>query len=90
MVYRASVEECCSAVGDVVEHENIVSASCMNSAILIFLNDVNRVNELTQSDIVTNNELKMVSPLSSPSKKIVLSNIPVFISDEAISKELSR
>ncbi|KAK3538386.1 hypothetical protein QTP86_001553 [Hemibagrus guttatus] len=64
IVCAASVEDCCLAVGNVVGHENIVSASRMNSAIVVFLNDVD--------------------------KKVMLSNVPPFISDEAIGKELSR
>ncbi|KAK3554320.1 hypothetical protein QTP70_020809, partial [Hemibagrus guttatus] len=90
IVCAASVEDCCVAVGNVVGHENIVSASRMNSAIVVFLNDVEKVRKLTQNGIVGNNETILVSPLSSPAKKVMLSNVPPFISDEAISKELSR
>ncbi|KAK3562925.1 hypothetical protein QTP86_011450 [Hemibagrus guttatus] len=77
-------------VGNVVGHENIVSASRMNSAIVVFLNDVEKVRKLTQNGIVINNETILVSPLSSPAKKVMLSNVPPFISDEAIGKELSQ
>ncbi|KAK3548699.1 hypothetical protein QTP70_017249 [Hemibagrus guttatus] len=90
IVCAASVEDCCLAVGNVVGHENIVSASRMNSAIVVFLNDVEKVRKLTQNGIVVNNETILVSPLSSPAKKVMLSNVPPFISDEAIGKELSR
>ncbi|KAK3540065.1 hypothetical protein QTP70_025385, partial [Hemibagrus guttatus] len=76
--------------GNVVGHENIVSASRMNSAIVVFLNDVEKVRKLTQNGIVGNNEMILVSPLSSPDKKVMLCNVPPFISDEAIGKELSR
>ncbi|KAK3540143.1 hypothetical protein QTP70_027052, partial [Hemibagrus guttatus] len=76
--------------GNVVGHENIVSASRMNSAIVVFLNDVEKVRKLTQNGIVGNNEMILVSPLSSPAKKVMLCNVPPFISDEAIGKELSR
>ncbi|KAK3506003.1 hypothetical protein QTP70_003092 [Hemibagrus guttatus] len=90
IVCAASVEDCCLAVGNVVGHENIVSASRMNSAIVVFLNDVDKVRTLTQNGIVVNNEMILVSPLSSPAKKVMLSNVPPFISDEAIGKKLSR
>ncbi|KAK3568157.1 hypothetical protein QTP86_032694, partial [Hemibagrus guttatus] len=90
IVCAASVEECCVAVGNVVGHENIVSASRMNSAIVVFLNDVDKVRKLTQNGIVVNNETILVSPLSSPAKKVMLSNVPPVISDGAIGKELSR
>ncbi|KAK3567663.1 hypothetical protein QTP86_020408, partial [Hemibagrus guttatus] len=55
-----------------------------NSAIVVFLNDVEKVRKLTQNGIVVNNETILVSPLSSPAKKVMLSNVPPFISDEAI------
>ncbi|KAK3533799.1 hypothetical protein QTP70_029509 [Hemibagrus guttatus] len=42
IVCVASVGDCCVAVGNVVGHENIVSASRMNSAIVVFLNDVDK------------------------------------------------
>ncbi|KAK3529635.1 hypothetical protein QTP70_032509 [Hemibagrus guttatus] len=90
VVCSASVEECVLAIGDVVGHENIVAASRMNSAIVVFLNDVAKVTKLTGQRIVINNELKQVSPLSSPAKKVILSNVPPFISDKAITNELSR
>ncbi|KAK3545804.1 hypothetical protein QTP70_013774 [Hemibagrus guttatus] len=77
-------------LGNVVGHENIVSASRMNSAIVVFLNDVEKVRKLTQNGIVGNNETILVSPLSSPDKKVMLCNVPPLISDEAIGKELSR
>ncbi|KAK3541447.1 hypothetical protein QTP86_025547 [Hemibagrus guttatus] len=59
-------------LGNVVGHENIVSASRMNSAIVVFLNDVEKVRKLTQNGIVGNNETILVSPLSSPVKKVML------------------
>lgn len=90
VVCAASVEECVLAIGDVVGHENVVAASRMNSAIVVFLNDVDRVRRLTQKGIVINNELKLVSALSSPARRVVLSNVPVFITDEMIGKELTR
>ncbi len=37
---KASVEDICLAVGDVVNHENIASASRMNNAIVLFLSTI--------------------------------------------------
>ena len=34
---KVTVEQCSLAVGDVVGHENVVSASRMNNAIVLFL-----------------------------------------------------
>ncbi len=46
MYSNASVEDVCLAVGDVVNHENIVSASQMNNAIVLFLSTIEKANEM--------------------------------------------
>ncbi len=46
LIWRASVEDVCLAVGDVVNHENIVSASRMNNAIVLFLSTIEKANEM--------------------------------------------
>ncbi|KAL7868467.1 hypothetical protein SRHO_G00098510 [Serrasalmus rhombeus] len=90
VVCRASVEECCLAAGTAVGHSNIVSASRMNSAVVLFLKSMDLANDLVQSGVVINGQLTPVLPLSTPSKKVILSNVPPFIKDELIARELSR
>ncbi|KAL7842570.1 hypothetical protein SRHO_G00242590 [Serrasalmus rhombeus] len=90
VVCKASVEECCLAAGTAVGHSNIVSASRMNSAVLLFLKSVDLANDVVQSGVVINGQLTPVLPLSTPSKKVILSNVPPFIKDELIARELSR
>ncbi|KAL6476262.1 hypothetical protein MHYP_G00147610 [Metynnis hypsauchen] len=90
VVCRVSVEECCLAAGNAVGHSNIVSASCMNSAVVLFLKTVDLANGLVQSGVVIDGQLTLVSPLSAPSKKVILSNVPPFIKDKLIARELSR
>lgn len=85
-----SVEDCCLAVGEVVGHDNIMSASRMNSAIVVFLSSVEKANELVETGIVVDNLFTPVLPLSMPSKKVLLSNVPPFISDETLVRILSR
>jgi len=84
-----SVEECALAVGNVVGYNAIVSASKMNNAVVLFLNAIEKVNELVQTGVVINDALTLVLPLSSPSRKIIVSNVPPFVSDASIAKELS-
>ncbi|KAI5086595.1 NACHT, LRR and PYD domains-containing protein 12-like, partial [Silurus meridionalis] len=55
------VEECVLAISNVVGCKNIVSASSLNCAIVVFLNSLNKVTKLVQKGIVLNNELKCVS-----------------------------
>ncbi len=90
MASAISVEKCCLAVGEVVGHENILSASKMNNAIVIFLSTVERANELVEAGIVVDELFTPVLPLSTPSKKVTLSSVPPFLSDEIFAKALSR
>ncbi len=80
-----SVESCCLAVGEVVGHENIMSASRMNSAIVIFFNTIEKANEVVQRGIIIDGVLTPVLPLSLPSKRVTISNVPPFISDVVTS-----
>ena len=83
------VEECALAVGNVVGCNAIVSAYKMNKAVVLFLNTIEKANELVQTGVVINGAFTHVLPLSSPSRKIVVSNVPPFVSDASIAKELS-
>ncbi len=85
-----SVEDCCLAVGEVVGHEHIMSASRMNSATVVFLSSVEKANVLVETGIVVDNLFTPVLPLSMPSKKVLLSNVPPFISDETLVRIMSR
>ncbi len=85
-----SVEDCCLAIGEAIGHESILSASKMNNAAVIFLNTVEKANDLVEGGIVVDGLFTPVLPLSMPSKKVTLSNVPPFISDELLSQSLSR
>jgi len=87
---RCSVEDCVLAVAAVVGHECILSASRMNSAIVMFLDNVDKVNQVVENGIVVNDSLTPVMPLVQPAKRIILSNVPPFIKSEMIERELSR
>ena len=87
---RCSIEDCSIAVAQVVGYRSILSASRMNSAFVLFLDDVNKVNEIVASGIVLNDSYTPVMPLIQPAKKILLSNVPPFIKDEVIQRELVR
>ncbi|KAL7886939.1 hypothetical protein AOLI_G00046600 [Acnodon oligacanthus] len=61
----------------------------MNSAVVMFLSTVDKDNELVQSGLVINDQFVSVLHLYTPAKKVILSNVPPFISDELIAQELS-
>ena len=86
---QVGVEECSLAVGEVVGHEHVLSGSRMNKAIVLFLSSVDKADLAIQHGVVIRDSLIPVHPLSSPSRKILLSNVPPFLSDAQITKELS-
>lgn len=90
MVSSANVEYCSLAAGEGVRHENIMAVSRMNSAVVLFLNIVERANELAEKDIVIGGSRTNVLPLSTPSQKVTLLNISRFIKDDTLATELYR
>ncbi|KAI7803377.1 hypothetical protein IRJ41_006155 [Triplophysa rosa] len=62
----------------------------MNKAVVVFLSSDSLVNELTVSGIWVKEMFVPVTPLSAPSTKVTISNVPPFVSNEAILKELQR
>lgn len=90
VVSAVNVEECILAVGDVVGHECILAASRMNNAIVLFLSSVEKANEVVVKGVVIGGLFTPVLPLSTPAKKVTLSNVPPFLKDEMLTKELSR
>lgn len=87
---NASVEVCSLAAGEVVGHDNILSAARMNNAIVLFLDTVELANELVERGLVVDGIFTAVLPLSTPSKKVTLSNVPPFIKDEVLAEILTR
>ncbi len=85
-----SVEEVLAVVGELVGFENILSASRMNKAMVVFLKTEQLVNQLTESGIWIKEMFVPVTPLAAPATKVTISNVPPFISNDAITKELTR
>ncbi len=70
------------AVGDVVGHECILAASRMNNAFVLFLNSVEESKRSCGERSGDWRLFTLVLPLSTPAKKVTLSNVPPFITDE--------
>lgn len=66
------------------------SASRMNSAVVVFVDSTEQVNQLVESGVVIQGTLTPVFPLMSPAKKITISNVPPFLRNELLEKELAR
>ncbi len=78
------------STGGEVGHENIVSASRMNRAVVVFLKEQHFVNQLIENGLVINDNFVQVTPLQAPTAKITVSNVPPFIPDDALERELVR
>lgn len=79
-----SIEDVLLAVSQKVGGLNIKSAARMNKALVVFLTDVDMVDTLIETGLEVNSMFLQLLPLSSPSKKVVLSNVPPFIKDETL------
>ncbi|XP_026054630.1 uncharacterized protein LOC113040526 [Carassius auratus] len=85
-----TVEELLLVIGEQVGFDNIISASRMNKAVVVFLKSDSHVNQLTVSGIWVREAFVTITPLSAPATKIIISNVPPFITNETITKELQR
>lgn len=85
-----TVEDCLLAVSAVIGGANISSASRMNKAVVFFLKEVQMVDTLIENGLTINDTFVLVLPLSSSTKKVVLSNVPPFVRSEKLEEILKR
>ena len=85
-----SVEECSLAVGALVGHSSIRSAARMNGGVVIFVDTEEKANKVVETGIVVNDTFISVSPLTTPATRVTVSNIPPFIRDDFLVRELSK
>ncbi len=62
----------------------------MNKATVFFLTEIQMVNDLIETGLIIKDTFVPVLPLSSPSKKVVLSNVPPFVKNEKLEQILQR
>ncbi len=85
-----TVESVLLAVGEQIGCENISSASRMNKAVVIFLKEEQLVAQLIESGVVIDGGFCPILPLATLTSKVIISNVPPFIPDEVIERELIR
>lgn len=85
-----SIENVLCAIGGEIGAQNIMSASRMNKAIVVFLKEVEMVSHLVECGLTVHDVFIPVLPLSNLSKKVMLSNVPPFISDKVLESILAR
>lgn len=87
---QVSVEECSLAVGEKVGYKSVKFAARMNSAVVIFLDSVDKVNSVVESGVAIRDVFTPVMPLFNPAKRVMISNAPPFLSNDALVTELGR
>ncbi|KAK2902533.1 hypothetical protein Q8A73_012279 [Channa argus] len=85
-----TVEEVLLAIGNQVGHENLLVASRMNKAVVVFLKAERIVNDLVESGVVIRDLFVQVSPLSAPSTRVIVSGVPPFIPNALLENELRK
>lgn len=83
-------EECSLSIGTLIGYESILSASHMNGATVVFVKTIELANQLVETGVDICGIFTQVIPLSTPSKRVTLSNVPPFIKNEVLVEMLSR
>lgn len=85
-----TVEDVLLAIGEQIGFDNIVSASRMNKAVVVFLKDQSFVSKLIVSGVWVSGAFVIISPLVSQSTRVNISNCPPYIPNACIENELQR
>ncbi len=85
-----TVEDCLAAISSEIGASNILSASRMNKAVVVFVKEESMVHHLVEVGLSVGDVFLPVLPLTSPSKRVTLSNVPPFISNDSLERMLSR
>ena len=64
--FQCSVEDVCLAVGERVRRYQIKSAARLNGAVVIFLDQLEKVNQVVETGITVNEMFVQVLPLAQP------------------------
>ncbi len=87
---EVTVESVLLAVGEQIGCENLSSASRMNKAVVVLLKEEQLVAQLIESGVVIDGGLCPILPLATLMSKVIILNVPPFIPDEVIERELIR
>ncbi|KAJ3582151.1 hypothetical protein NHX12_015823 [Muraenolepis orangiensis] len=87
---QVSVEECSLAVGEKVGYKSVKFAARMNRAVVVFLDSIDKVNSVVESGVAIRDVYTQVMPLFNSARRVMISNAPPFLSNEALGRELGR
>ncbi|KAF0047720.1 hypothetical protein F2P81_001353 [Scophthalmus maximus] len=86
--FPCTVDDCCHAVGDLIGDSSVKSASRMNGGVVMFVGSV--ANTVVESGIVINDAFVSGTSLVTPATRVTVSNIPPFIGDDYLRRELCK
>ncbi|KAJ3582155.1 hypothetical protein NHX12_015803 [Muraenolepis orangiensis] len=62
----------------------------MNRAVVVFLDSIDKVNSVVESGVAIRDVFTQVMPLFNSARRVMISNAPPFLSNEALGRELGR
>ncbi|KAJ3582128.1 hypothetical protein NHX12_015850 [Muraenolepis orangiensis] len=62
----------------------------MNRAVVVFLDSIDIVNSVVESGVAIRDVFTQVMPLFNSARRVMISNAPPFLSNEALGRELGR
>lgn len=84
-----TVEDVLLAVGEQTGYENLSTASRMNKAVVVLLKEKRLVNWLVETGVTINVVFLQITLLFSPPTWLTISNVPLFIIDGDLMRELA-
>jgi len=88
--FPRSEEEVGLAVGDVVGDDIVKSTARMNVAVVLFLDSVEKVSTVVVSGVVIRGMQVPVAPLATTAVRVNVANVPPFIKEEVLMRELVK
>ena len=87
--FQVSLKTVAAAVTELVGPKSVKSTGRMGGAVVVFVDDVAKVHLLIEHGVTIDGTWVEVSPLSTPAKRVTLSNVPPFMTEEALSLALN-
>ena len=79
------------AIGSIIGFGEVRAVSRMNKRVIVFVSDEEHVALIVQQGLSLNSgHFVMTYPFDTPAQKVVISNVPPFLSSNVILKTLQR
>ena len=83
------MEKLIVGVGEIIGIENVKAVSCMNKKIVFFISQVSMVVQVVEHGLFFDPDIYVpFSPLDTPAKILVISNLPPFVKGDQIVTQL--